>query len=200
MTTFFKSVNIQLFLPLAFMFFSLLSCYENNSIQILDSKQISAQDSSLFLTKGREISSLLQQELLKNVTTSVQKEGFVSAINFCHLNALPLTDSISSLNQVKVQRLSDKNRNSKNEIFIPKDKKAWNKIQLNPSDFIEISKEGDVTYYKPIRLEMPTCLKCHGTKDDISKDVELALSTKYPKDKAVGYQLNELRGMWKIEF
>ena len=58
-----------------------------------------------------------------------------------------------------------------------------------------------LVYYKPIRIALPACLKCHG--EPIS-DIDVATSEKiqnlYPADLATGYKLNDFRGLWKIEF
>lgn len=45
---------------------------------------------------------------------------------------------------------------------------------------------------------MPTCLKCHGGAEDIAGGTRAVLAEKYPRDRATGYQLGDLRGMWKI--
>ena len=48
---------------------------------------------------------------------------------------------------------------------------------------------------------MPACLKCHGTPE---KDIDAAtlekLNLLYPEDLATAYQLNDFRGLWKVEF
>lgn len=57
-----------------------------------------------------------------------------------------------------------------------------------------------VYYYKAISIGMPTCLKCHGDKSVEIDPLALKLiAQKYPEDKATGYKIGELRGMWKIK-
>jgi cytochrome c551/c552 len=46
---------------------------------------------------------------------------------------------------------------------------------------------------------MPTCIKCHGGKTDITESTQKMIAQKYPNDKAIGYQMGDLRGMWKIK-
>jgi hypothetical protein len=45
------------------------------------------------------------------------------------------------------------------------------------------------------------CLKCHG---NLGQEVEAKTYDKilelYPNDKAVGYDINQVRGIWSIEF
>ena len=45
------------------------------------------------------------------------------------------------------------------------------------------------------------CLQCHGKPNsDIQNPVLLKLNNLYPQDKAIGYQINEVRGIWNITF
>ena len=48
---------------------------------------------------------------------------------------------------------------------------------------------------------MSTCLKCHGKPDiDIAQGTLKKINQLYPNDLAKGYKLDDLRGLWKIEF
>lgn len=60
--------------------------------------------------------------------------------------------------------------------------------------------EENMIYYKPILTAMPACLQCHGNEEQIEPETWKKIQALYPEDKATGYGLNELRGMWKIEF
>lgn len=45
------------------------------------------------------------------------------------------------------------------------------------------------------------CLQCHGKPDeDIQKPTFKKIVNLYPKDKAIGYGINEVRGIWSITF
>lgn len=76
---------------------------------------------------------------------------------------------------------------------------AWKKIKSKKADFIEQHNNGEVHYYKPILIAMPTCVKCHGGKSDITESTQNSITQKYPGDKAVNYKMGDLRGMWKIK-
>ena len=44
------------------------------------------------------------------------------------------------------------------------------------------------------------CLQCHGTSgQELLAEAESKIDLLYPKDKAKGYGINELRGIWVIE-
>jgi uncharacterized protein (UPF0335 family) len=45
------------------------------------------------------------------------------------------------------------------------------------------------------------CLKCHGTTDkQMERETYSKIKELYPNDKAIGYDVNEVRGIWSISF
>lgn len=162
-------------------------------------KRMSEEEKSSLVILGDSISEQMQNLLLKNVAGAIQKGGTDYAVEFCNVAAIPLTDSLANNLEVYIQRLSDKNRNSLNAIQTKTDSLAWEKIKSEKTDFIEQDKNGDVYYFKPILIEMSTCVKCHGSKTDIAESTQNIITQKYPNDRAIGYKIGDLRGMWKIK-
>lgn len=171
-----------------------LSACSNHKQQI-----ISEEEKASLMLLGDSISVEMQNVLLQNVGEAIQKGGTDYAVEFCNIQAMPLTDSIADNHKVYIQRLSDKNRNPTNAIQTPLDSIAWEKIKNEKTAFIEQDKNREVYYYKPISMAMPTCIKCHGGKTDILESTQKIITQKYPGDKATGYQMGDLRGMWKIK-
>lgn len=161
-------------------------------------KQLSEEELASFMIMGDSIATEAQTVLMQNVAAAIQKGGTDYAVEFCNTRAIPLTDSIADHLDVDIQRLSDKNRNPANAIQTPMDNKAWQKMQSEKTHAIEQDDRGEVFYYKPISIAMPTCLKCHGGKNDITESTQEIIAQKYPNDKAIGYEMGDLRGMWKI--
>lgn len=160
---------------------------------------LSEEDKTALMLLGDSISMEMQNVLLQNVAGAIQQGGTDYAVEFCNLNALPITDSVARKYQTHIQRLSDRNRNPANAIGSKTDSLAWQKIKADNTDFVTQDEEGEVYYYKPIITAMPTCIKCHGGKKDISESTQKLIAEKYPNDKAVDYKLGDLRGMWKIK-
>lgn len=170
------------------------------------SKELTAIEKNEYLTLGDSLSTYVQQKLLKNLTHAIEKYGTSGAVTFCSEQAIPITEQVGAEHNVVVHRLTDKNRNPDNILSSETDKKAWQAInqmmpdkELNPKHWV--GKEGDaVFYYKAIPIGMPTCLKCHGNKDtDIDPETFETIAMTYPKDKATGYEMGQLRGVWKIK-
>ncbi|MCA0153886.1 c-type heme family protein [Winogradskyella vincentii] len=140
----------------------------------------------------------------KNLMKTIQKKGTLEALNFCNERALPLTDSMAVVHNARIKRISDKPRNirnlaSKTELtYIEKfknDLKAG--IEVQP---IITENNSSVNVYYPI-VTNSMCLQCHGKPtENIEPRVLDRLATLYPNDKAIGYNVNQVRGIWDIEF
>ena len=111
---------------------------------------------------------------------------------------------MSVVHNATIKRVSDKPRNPKNlanskenaYIRIFKDDAALNK----ESDPIVVESNDNVKFYYPIKTNS-MCLQCHGKPTSDIKPITLAEINKlYPKDLAIGYNENQVRGIWSITF
>jgi cytochrome c553 len=145
-----------------------------------------------------------KQTLGKNLMGAIQKEGVLHALSFCNVQAMPLTDSMATKHNAIIKRVSDKFRNPKNKA---------NEVELEYiSLYKQILENGEepepmvveegknVNFYYPI-VTNDMCLKCHGTPgQEIERETYDKIKELYPQDKAIGYGVNEVRGMWSINF
>lgn len=153
---------------------------------------------------GLDYASAAKSQLGSNLMKAVQEKGTVGAIGFCHNEATGLTDSVSIMNNAVIKRVSDKPRNPKNKAsseelgYIDSFKKALaTGGEVEP---IVNTVEGEVHFYYPITTNA-MCLQCHGTPDEqIAPATMATLKKLYPKDLAVGYDVNQVRGIWSIVF
>lgn len=157
-----------------------------------------SENTQLLYATGDSIAVAAQSLLMSNVSQAIREGGTEYAVEFCNLEAIPLTDSVAQRYNVQIQRLSDKNRNPDNALVLKEDIEAWEELKSGRKTYIRPDEEGRAFFYKPIILAMETCLNCHGGKNDISESTLAVISQKYPNDKATGYALGDLRGMWKI--
>ncbi|WP_167607008.1 Tll0287-like domain-containing protein [Maribellus sediminis] len=154
-----------------------------------------------FQTRGNEVTNLAQGTLLAKVGSAIQQGGPEYAVEFCNLKAGNIVDSLNQVYNCTISRVSEKNRNPENELKDKIDEDIWRAFSTNnQSDTLLVGKNNFV-YYKRINTAMPACLKCHGNPEtDITAATKEKLMTLYPNDLAVGYKLNEFRGLWKVEF
>ncbi len=158
-------------------------------------------DTAAYLQKGDSISAIVQKVLLTNVMQAMKSGGPGYAVSFCNEQAMPLTDSLAKAHNCLIQRVSDKYRNPTNKLTA-QDQEVWTKMaSAATANTLSGSENGQVVFYKPIKIAMPACLTCHGTagKEMETKTFEI-IKQKYPDDIATGYKEGDLRGMWKITF
>lgn len=167
--------------------------------------KISVEDYSRFQQAGDKISNITQGVLLTNVGKAMKNGGPKNAVSFCNLKAASIVDSLNSANNCHISRVSDKNRNPENAIQNESDEQIWNLFTSSSSgnslkDTL-IASKGEFIYYKPIKIAMEACLKCHGVPEqDIDAETYAMLQKLYPNDLATNYKLNDFRGLWKIRF
>jgi cytochrome c553 len=157
-----------------------------------------------FEENGLKIALETKSVLGKNLMGKIQKEGTLPALAFCNVKALPLTDSMSVANNVSIKRVSDKPRNPKNKATLEEEKyinifkeNAKNNTDSEP---ILVENSNSVTFYYPI-ITNSMCLQCHGnSKVEVSENTFASIKKMYPSDKAVGYDINQVRGIWNVTF
>lgn len=158
-----------------------------------------------FTEVGQSIVQVSFESLSGNLKAAAKNGGLSNAIQFCNVNAMPLTDSLSKNFNVKIKRSSLKLRNLNN---YPDSLEAYMldlyvQIQKMKKPMVGkaiLANNNDVRYFEPIFLKAD-CLKCHGTVgSDIKDETYTLIKNFYPKDEAVGFQEGELRGIWSINF
>ncbi len=125
----------------------------------------------------------------------ISSEGPAKAIHVCGKEAIKMAKQTGKEFELKIGRTALKLRNPKNtppKWALPILKDA----QQTPL-FKKVSKHKTGALF-PIRLKAQ-CLVCHGEKEFIPPIVQQKLKEKYPKDKAIGFEVEDLRGWFWVE-
>ncbi len=198
--------NVLLAMGLAFGAF-LYSCNTNgnNAEEVAKEDVIKTPDNEIdYLVEGKKIAEQSQGALGKNLMNAIKTGGTEYAVEFCNVEAIPITDSMATLLGASVKRVTDKPRNPDNQaneaemehLNYLKDEMA--KGNAPQPKVVEINGQ-KVGYYAILTNEM--CITCHGDKDKTIDPATFAKIQKlYPADKALGYKVEELRGMWVVSF
>lgn len=150
---------------------------------------------------GKKASQQLIQNLGGNLKREMEAGGPVAAAKFCSEHAFPLTHEVGAAigPNVSVKRISLKERNPANAPE-RREKAVLQSLQtlkennvVLPEYLVEQVDADTYKFYKPLSINKPVCLKCHG---DIGGNAALVgyIEKLYPGDKAIGYQMNDLRG------
>ena len=69
-----------------------------------------------------------------------------------------------------------------------------------PEDMIKMITEGSeihYRYYKPLMMK-PLCINCHGKTEMLSPDLLYRIKQLYPSDNAIGYKIDQFRGVLRV--
>lgn len=153
---------------------------------------------------GNSIALSTKKTLGKNLKNALQNGGVENAISFCNTAAMPIVDSLSKSLGAEIRRVSLKARNP-NDLPNDLEKKLLEAYEYQLKDSLSLTAnvqpvdDDQYLFTKPILIDNELCLKCHGSLDNgLTQETKDFIKTKYPLDKATGYNLDELRGMWSI--
>ena len=152
------------------------------------------------------------QEFMKSLKSilvrEIQTNGVASAVSVCSDTAQILTNSFGINKGIFIKRVSFKNRNKADypDDIEAKALKYFEELKskgelTDSAEYIEVVDEDNIKsvhYLKPI-LVQDACLNCHGSSEFIMPDVKAIINSKYPEDKATGYQVGDLRGAISIQ-
>ena len=167
---------------------------ENTATEIPAEKKQGIPDGEILKNYAAEAQQLLGSQLKQKIAEG----GPENALEFCNINAIPLTDSISKKYNVSIKRVSDQYRNPDNaanpqEIAVITTYKAMLAAGKMPKGLLK-----DGHYYSPI-VTNAMCLQCHGTPGkEMTEQTHKKIKSLYPQDKATGYGVDELRGIFSI--
>jgi hypothetical protein len=149
---------------------------------------------------GQESSELLLKTLGKNLQKNMKDGGVMQALSFCSNEAYTITEDVNKKlpKGITVKRISNKYRSPANapqeneQLILDSLHKLKNANVLLPEQIIEKVDATTYKYYKPLVIDKQLCLQCHGKLDDI--DLKRAIAQRYPLDKAMDYEMDDLRG------
>ncbi|RKX26119.1 MAG: hypothetical protein DRP45_04345 [Candidatus Zixiibacteriota bacterium] len=162
-------------------------------------------DQELYRLTADEIVTQFATDLGRELTTALEKGSAVNAIDVCKDKAHKLAAAYSH-GGWSIKRVTDKYRNSDNRADSTELAFLYefeDTTELGPHFLVDWKQadSGDIhtfRFYKPIRIK-PACMKCHGNMQTLSQDVYKALRKHYPLDKATGYHVGDLCGMFVVE-
>lgn len=155
--------------------------------------------------RAQQIAARGFAEMSSALSKAIAEGGVSKALPTCHESALHLTEEVAREGGVKLRRVASRHRNPRNaasedETAVLKDFEESLKTK-QPLQPLVRRENGRTIVFAPIVLASPLCLKCHGEPGkDIAKPDHDLIQSLYPDDKATGFKLGDLRGMWRVEW
>jgi hypothetical protein len=158
---------------------------------------------------GAEAVSQFAPPMAKNIMTKVSESGYENAVEFCagfasdyevkkNREILASFKEKYGIKNITIKRTSLKLRNPNNspDVVEKEIMTHWESLAKDGKEVEPATKHKNGVYYSlaPIRIISPVCLGCHGDDNQRDKKAYNKILSKYPNDKAIGYNLNDLRG------
>ncbi|MBD3796365.1 MAG: DUF3365 domain-containing protein [Campylobacterales bacterium] len=167
------------------------------AISLLAADTITMKDA---IEKGQKSTQLLLKTLGSNMQMHMKQGGAMDALDFCSQEAYTLTENVNKkLPQgVSVKRVSLLTRNplntpSEDEVKVLKHLEELQKEgKALPKRIIKKTGENTYKFYKPLVIDKPVCLQCHG--DVQNEKLKTEILNRYPEDKAMHYKMGDIRG------
>lgn len=159
--------------------------------------QASTADPAEAAERGAELLAPFKRELQQALRAGMA-EGPLAAVSACRVRAPEIARGLSR-EGVAVGRASHRLRNPANaapdwvapvlaEYLAEPAKRAPRTLAISP---------GRTGYVEPI-VAQPLCLTCHG--ESLAPELAQRIAELYPEDRAVGFRVGDLRGVFWVTF
>jgi hypothetical protein len=161
------------------------------------------EESEAVTERARPVAAALMTTLSGRLQAAMKERGPAGALEFCNVEALPLTRQVAEEQGMEVARTSLRLRNPANAAdAVDAEALAWFEDRIaegDPPPALHVRKVGEAgyRYYQPL-VTAAGCLQCHGPRESLSPEVLRALDERYPEDEAVGYAEGDWRGLLRV--
>ncbi len=147
--------------------------------------------------RGAELLGPLKMNLKLALMAGMQK-GPVNAISVCKDQAPAIADSLA-VDGVQIGRTSHRLRNPANSApeWVDPVLRAYLEEESDRAPRVVSLANNREGYVEPITIK-PLCLACHG--ETLAPDVAAQIEMMYPEDEATGFKVDELRGVYWVEY
>ena len=147
--------------------------------------------------RGPELLAPFKTELQQALRDGLA-QGPAEAIAVCRLKAPEISDSLSH-DGVRMGRTSHRLRNPDNASpdWVSPVLEDYIKSEADREPRVVPLSNDRVGYVEPILLQ-PLCLTCHG--ETLAPDIASRINELYPEDRATGFDVGDLRGVFWVEF
>ncbi len=142
----------------------------------------------------RQLQQLLQEAL---------QSGPEAAVRVCADTAQRFTSDFARHHGISLRRVALRWRNRNNqpdsvEAWWIEQFQRWRQEGRSLDTLIVLRQGSQLHLLRPIVIQTPLCLMCHGGPDDIPPSVAQVIAEQYPEDRARGFRLGDVRGALSI--
>lgn len=152
--------------------------------------------------RGMTITAIADSLLTARLEYMILEHGITDVIKQYDQIVQPILDSISNANKAEIKRISNKTGNielGKIERELLEAYRFNKKGNLELQDNVQVIDDNLLLYSKPLIINDPLCLNCHGIiGKDLSDFGENIFRSLNINDTITGYKRGDLIGMWSV--
>lgn len=152
------------------------------------------------ISRADLVVAAMQDAVIRELSDALARGGPAQAIDFCHLDATAAAQRVGRQEGIAAGRTSDRLRdptNAPRPWAAPLVRANAGRAARSVEGFA-VDLGDKVGVLRPI-VERPMCAGCHGPAEKLHPAVKLALTDRYPADRAVGFHDGEIRGWFWVE-
>jgi len=157
-----------------------------------------------FVEESRRVATQIVTQVRGELSKELERTGPIRAIVVCKYSVPEITSSISRQSGLRVTRVALRPRNRalgeadtwEQKVLLDFEKRVAKGEKAEALEFSEMVQEPAgkaFRYMKALPMTQP-CMVCHGPVSQLSEAVRAQLATEYPNDRAVEYQVGQVRG------
>lgn len=159
--------------------------------------------------ESRALANQLTTQVRGELVRELERTGPVRAIIVCKYSVPEITSNMSRQTGMRVTRVSLRARNKalgdpdawEQKVLLDFEKRVFKGEKTDGLEYHEIVDEPVGRYFRYMKAipMMQLCMSCHGSGSQISDGVRAQLAAEYPLDRAMDYQVGQVRGAVSVK-
>lgn len=170
---------------------------------------MSAEVVRSLVDESRLLSTQIVTQVRSELVKELERTGPLRAITVCKYSAPEITSNISRQTGMRVTRVSLRPRNKalgdpdawEQKVLLDFEKRVAKGEKIEGLEYHELVDEPAGRYFRYMKAiaMMQACVTCHGQQTQLSEGVRAQLAAEYPLDKAIDYQVGQVRGAVSVK-
>lgn len=167
------------------------------------------QGPKALVDESRAVANQILSQVRGELVRELERTGPVRAITVCKYSVPEITSNVSRQTGMRVTRVALRPRNRalgepdvwEQRVLLDFENRTAKGEKADALEYYEIVDEpaGRVFRYMKSLAMTPPCLLCHGPSSQLSEGVRALLASEYPNDKAVEYNVGQVRGAVSVK-
>jgi hypothetical protein len=178
-------------------------------LAVFASAALAQPPNKALVEESREVANRIAGQVRDELVRELERTSPIRAITVCKYSVPEITSNISRQTGLRVTRVALRPRNRalaepdawEQQVLLDFEKRVAKGEKADALEHHEIVTEPAgraFRYMKSIAVSQP-CMLCHGPVNQLSEGVRAQLLLEYPNDKAVEYQVGQVRGAISIK-